>query len=163
MLAPQDRRRISSRNTFFVKRVFPLLWFGFLAVFLVATLLAFRHASRNSPPVVIIFVPLFMLGFGYLLMRRLIFDLADEVYDEGDALQVRFGRQEESIRLDNIINISYAGFTNPPRVTLTLRQPGIFGKEVTFSPIQKLFGPLLRITNPIVTDLIERVEATRQR
>ena len=163
MLAPQNRRRISSRNTFFVKRVFPLLWFGFLAVFLVATLLAFRHASRNSPPMVIIFVPLFMLGFGYLLMRRLIFDLADEVYDEGDALHVRFGRQEESIRLDNIINISYAGFTNPPRVTLTLRQPGIFGKEVTFSPIQKLFGPLLRITNPIVTDLIERVEATRQR
>jgi hypothetical protein len=163
VLAPQNRRRISSRNTFFVKRIFPLLWFGFLAVFLVATLLAFRHASRNSPPIVIIFVPLFMLGFGYLLMRRLIFDLADEVYDEGDALQVRFGHQEESIRLDNIINISYAGFTNPPRVTLTLRQPGIFGKEVTFSPIQKLFGPLLRITNPIVTDLIERVEATRQR
>lgn len=163
MLASQNRRRISSRNTFFVKRVFPLLWFGFLAVFLVVLLTALRHASKDSPPIVIIFVPLVMLGFGYLLMRRLIFDLADEVYDEGDALQVRFGSAEERIRLDNIINISYAGLINPPRVTLTLRQPGIFGKEVTFSPVQKLFGPLIRTTNPIVTDLIERVEATRQR
>ena len=163
MLAPQNRKRISSRNTFFIKRVFPLLWFGFLAVFLVTSLIAFRHAPSNSAPLAILVVPLFMFGFAFVLMRRLIFDLADEVYDDGDALQVRFGSEEERIQLSNIINISYAGFTNPPRVTLTLRQPGLFGKEVTFSPVQKLFGPLLRTTNPIVTDLIERVEATRQR
>ena len=108
-------------------------------------------------------MPVILLAFGWVIMRRLVLDLADEVYDEGDALRVRFGTAEDRIALENITNISYAGLTNPPRVTLTLRDPGRFGKEVTFSPIQRLFGPLLRTTNPIVSDLIERVDAARRR
>jgi hypothetical protein len=163
VLAPQSGKRISSRNTFFMKRVFPLLWFGCLALFVLIALNAARHGVKSTPAAVIFIVPLVMLIFGYLLMRRLVFDLADEVYDEGDALRVRFGSQEERIALADIINISYAGLTNPPRVTLTLRQPGSFGREVTFSPVQRIFGPLLRTTNPIVTDLIERVDAARRR
>jgi hypothetical protein len=158
----ENGQRISSRNTFFVKRVFPVLWFGGVTLFLGTALTAGLHA-RARPPFVIYVVPLLMLGFGYWLMRRLVFDLADTVYDEGDALRVRFRGDEERIPLANIMNISYSGLTNPPRATLTLRQPGIFGKEVTFSPIQKVFGPLLRTSNPIVSDLIERVDAARRR
>jgi hypothetical protein len=155
-------QRISSRNTFFVKRVFPVLWFGGLALFLGTAVIAGLHA-RAKPPFVIYVVPLLMFGLGFWLMRRLVFDLADAVYDEGDALRVRFRDDEERIALANIINISYSGLTNPPRATLTLRQPGRFGREVTFSPVQKVFGPLLRTSNPIVSDLIERVDAARRR
>jgi hypothetical protein len=158
----ESGKRISSRNTFFVKRIFPVLWFAAITLFLGAALAATVHA-RTKPSPVFFVAPLVMFGFGFWLMRRLVFDLADAVYDEGDALRVRFRGDEERIALANIINISYSGLTNPPRATLTLRQPGMFGKDVTFSPVQKVFGPLLRTSNPIVTDLIERVDAARRR
>jgi hypothetical protein len=98
----------------------------------------------------------------YVVLRRLVFDLADEVVDEGDALRVRFGAEEERIPLAEIINVSYAGITNPPRVTLTLRTAGRFGREVTFSPQQSFLSPLLR-PNPLINELIERVDAARRR
>ena len=154
--------RISSRNTFFVKRVFPILWFGFIALFLSAGLIGASRATRPVPLPVFV-MPAIMAAFGWLLMRRLIFDLADEVCDEGDALRVRFGDNEERIALANIINVSYAGLTNPQRVTLTLREAGRFGKEVSFCPLTPLLGPLLRTTSPIVTDLIARADAARRR
>jgi hypothetical protein len=91
-----------------------------------------------------------------------VFDLADEVVDEGDALRVRFGENEERIPLAQIINVSYSGITNPPRITLTLRTAGRFGREVTFSPQQSFLSPLFR-PNPLVNDLIERVDAARRR
>jgi hypothetical protein len=153
-------KRISSRNTFFMKRIFPVLWFGVIALALVAGLAGARAGKTVPPPVFI--VPLFMLVIGYALMRTLVLDLADEVLDEGDALRVRFGREEERIALADIINVSYAGLTNPPRVTLTLRDPGRFGKEVTFSPRQSFLSPFFK-RNPMISELIERVEATRRR
>jgi hypothetical protein len=161
-MTAESGQRISSRNTFFLKRVFPFIWFGCIAVTVVVALTALRHSTKPVPLVIFI-VPVFVLILVYVLLRRLVFDLADEVWDEGDALRVRFGTEEDRIPLQDIMNISYAGLTNPPRVTLTLRQARRFGRNVTFSPIQKLFGPLLRTSNPIVTDLIERVDAARRR
>ncbi|MBS0379899.1 MAG: hypothetical protein JSS29_15570 [Proteobacteria bacterium] len=162
MLAPVTGERISSRNTFFLKRVFPVAWFGFIGIFLLGGIGTAMHAPHHGPIVMVFLAPVAMLVFGYYLMRRLVFDLADEVWDEGDALRVRFGSEDERIPLANIINIGYSGLTNPPRVTLTLRQGGRFGREITFSPIQRMFGPLIRTSNPIVSDLIERVDAARQ-
>jgi hypothetical protein len=159
----ESGRRISSRNTFFMKRVFPLVWLGLIVAFVVIGLAASAHARRATPPAVFFVLPLLMILIGYAVMRRLVFDLADEVYDEGEALRVRFGSDEERIRLSDIMNVSYAGMINPPRVTITVRTATRFGREITFSPIQRLFGPLLRTTNPIVTDLIERVDAARRR
>lgn len=153
-------KRISSRNTYFMKRVFPLVMFGALALFVTLTFGAALHQPNFPYPVLI--VPLFMVGVFYFVFRRLIFDLADEVVDEGDALRVRFGSEEERIPLAQIINVSYAGMTNPPRITLTLRNPGRFGREVSFSPVQRL-AESLSGKNPLVNDLIARVDAARQR
>jgi hypothetical protein len=153
-------KRISSRNTYFVKRVLPLIMFGALALFIV---MAFEGARRQPNfPYPVLIAPLFMAGVFYFIFRRLIFDLADEVVDEGNALRVRFGSEEERIPLDQIINVSYAGMTNPPRVTLTLRNPGRFGSEVSFSPVQRLVESLSG-KNPLVSDLIARVDAARRR
>lgn len=163
MIPGESGRRISSRNTFFMKRVFPLLWLGLIVAFVVIGLAASAHARRGTPPAVFFVLPLLMILIGYAVMRRLVFDLADEVYDEGEALRVRFGGDEERIPLSDIMNVSYAGMTNPPRVTITMRTATRFGREITFAPTQRLFGPLLRTTNPIVTDLIERVDAARRR
>jgi hypothetical protein len=152
--------RISSRNTFFVKRLFPVLWFGLIALGLTAALLALRSGRTVPPPVFI--VPLLLLVIGYALMRTLLFDLADEVIDEGDALRVRFGSEEERIALADIINVSYAGLTNPPRATLTLRHAGRFGKEIAFSPKKRFFS-VISNRSPLVSELIERVDAARRR
>ena len=153
--------RISSRNTFFLKRVLPPLLFGVLALAVAAPLLLTR-ARPNAVPWPALGMPILLGLVFYVVLRRLVFDLADEVVDEGDALRVRFGADEERIALGEIINLSYSGITNPPRITLTLRSAWRFGREVTFSPRQSFLSPLFR-PNPIVNDLIERVDAARRR
>lgn len=160
MAAFQTGKRISSRNTFFLKRIFPLAWFGIIALILGTQLTLIRHSGR-PPPAAVFIAPVILLALGYFILRRLVYDLADEVYDEGDALRVRFGSEEERIALGEIINVSSTMLTNPPRVTLTLRNPGRFGKEVTFSPPQRFLGAFR--SNPLVADLIERVDAARRR
>ncbi len=64
-------------------------------------------------------------------------------------------------QLTDIINVGYTQFVNPPRITLTLRQPGRFGREVSFSPPQSFLAPFAR--NKLASELIERVEAARRR
>jgi len=154
-------KRISSRNTFFQKRVLPYLLFGLIALGVAAPLLLTR-GNPNAPPWPVFAAPLAVAIIIYAVLKKLVFDLADEVWDEGDALRVRFGEEEERIPLAEIINVSYAGITNPPRLTLTLRTAGRFGREVTFSPQQSFLSPLFR-PNPLVNDLIERVDAARRR
>ena len=107
----------------------------------------------------LLLVPVFMMVFAYLFMRKLVFDLADEVWDEGDTLRVRNMGQEERIPLTEIINLSYMSFSNPPRVTLTLRRPGRFGKEVAFCA-QVRWNPFAK--SPIIEELIERIDAKRR-
>jgi len=154
-------KRISSRNTFFQKRVLPPLLFAVLALGAALPFLLTR-GSRNAPPWPVFVMPLVVGIIIFAVLRRLVFDLADEVWDEGDALRVRFGADEERIPLTEIINLSYAGLTNPPRITLMLRNAGRFGREVTFSPQQRFLSPLFR-PNTLVNDLIERVDAARRR
>src|SRR4029077_6714029 len=115
---------------------------------------------KAVPPTVFI-VPLLLFVIGYVVMRKLVLDLADEVFDEGDALRARFGSDEERGGLNDIISAGYTQFVNPPRITLPLRQPGRFGREVSFCPPQSLFAPFVR--NKLASELIERVEAARRR
>jgi len=150
-------QRISSRSTFFIKRVFPVIWFGFLAFFILVPLLAKKSATGH--PVAIFLMPAFMAVLGYFMMKKFVFDLADEVLDAGDALIVRFGSEQQRIPLSEIINVSYSYMQNPNRVTLTLRTPCQFGKEVSFSPPAR-FLPFAK--SPIVADLIERIDAARR-
>ena len=96
---------------------------------------------------------------GYVMMKKLILDLVDEVWDDGAALIVRNKSREDRIALSNIMNVSYSPLINPPRVTLMLRQPSNFGSEISFSaPVR--FVPFAR--SPVIEDLIRRVDAARQ-
>jgi hypothetical protein len=149
--------KISSRSTFFSKKVFPVIWFGFLVFFIIIALAGMAAKSEMIAPLLI--MPVFMAIFGYVIMKKLVFDLADEVWDTGDALLVKNKNEEELIPLTNIINVSYSVMVNPPRVTLTLRQPCRFGKEVSFSPPVR-FVPFSK--SPIIADLIERTNAKRR-
>lgn len=150
-------RKISSRTTFFSKIVFPVLWFGSLIFFVIAALAGMAAKSELIAPLLL--VPVFLAIVGYVIMKKLVFDLVDEVWDAGDGLLVKNKNQEELISLTNIINVGYSIFVNPPRVTLTLRHPCRFGKEVSFSPPGS-FMPFSK--SPIIDELIERIDAQRR-
>jgi hypothetical protein len=150
-------QRISSRATFWNKRIFPLIWFGMLAFFV---FLVLRDMRRTGGVLVAPFIVLAgMAAFSYFLLKKMVFDLADEVFDAGDSLIVRFGSEQERILLSQIINVSYSYVTNPARVTLSLRTAGRFGMEITFMPPQR-YIPFAK--SPIVADLIERIDAARR-
>lgn len=151
-------RRISSKATFFNKRVFPAIWFGFLIV--IVGLSVFAGAHRNSsPPVPILIVPAIMAIGGFFIMKKLVFDLVDEVWEDGDSLVVKNRGQEQRIALGDIKNVSYSPYMNPPRVTLLLRRPTVFGDQITFAaPVR--FIPFA--TSPIINDLIDRIDTARQ-
>jgi hypothetical protein len=151
-------QRISSKWTFFYKRVFPVIWFGFILLFIGVNLTV-------SPPTgptwifPLLIVPIALGGFGYYFMRKFVFDLADEVYDDGDALVVRNGGQEQRIALADIKNVNYSALVSPPRVTLSLRRPTVFGEEVSFcAPVRVV--PFA--TSPVINELIERVDRARE-
>jgi hypothetical protein len=154
-------RRISSKMTFFYKRIFPAFWFGFLILLLllIAVPLFLGGAQNGPPPYPFLIVPLIMFGFGYFVMKKLVFDLVDEVWDDGETLLIRKGGQEQRVALRDIKNVSYSAVINPPRVTLSVRQPTTFGQQIAFmAPVR--FVPFT--TSPIINELIERVDQARQ-
>jgi hypothetical protein len=140
-----------------MKRVFPVFWFGFLAVF--ATTAILRGDALEDAPFLI--GPVAMAVFGFVLLRKLIWDLADEVEDHGDWLRVRRGSVEERVNLVDVMNVSMNQFSNPRRLSLRLRKPGAFGDEIVFIPQTKglRLNPFAR--NPIAESLIERVDRLR--
>ncbi len=147
-------RRISSKMTFFTKKVFPIIWFGFVAFFFYSIWMK----SGNLNTVQIIFLVLFCV-IGFITVKRYAWILADEVSDGGDFLLVKKGSIEEKVKLDNIININFER-TNPPRIVLMLRNPGQLGSEIFFSPISSFsFSPFAK--NAVAEDLIRRIDKIR--
>lgn len=138
------------------KKIFPAFWFGFLALFLVGGLVG--GAARQSASFLII--PVVMGVFGYLMMKRMVWDLVDEVYDTGDPLLVRNRGQEALVPLSSIMNVSTSTHMNPPRITLKLVRPVVFGDEITFSPVTGFrINPFAK--NKVAEDLIMRVHQAR--
>lgn len=145
-----------SGTTFFIKKVFPLLWFSFLAFFIFMGIL---HGAMKQNPIVLI-MPIFMAVFGLVLMKKLVWDLMDEVYDCGDHLLIKNYNQTDQIYLADIINLSASTLVNPPQIKLKLRQPSKFGDEVAFLPKVGLrLNPFARIK--IADDLILRIDQAR--
>ena len=152
-------RLISSRMTFFSKRVFPVLWFGFLAIFAGLSLIPAVQIGADSQLGFFV-VPALMAAFGYFLMRKLVFNLVDEVWDDGETLVVKNRGQEERIALRDIKNVGYSPYINPPRVTLSLRRPTAFGEEINFAAPTR-FVPFSK--SPAIVELIDRVDLARQK
>jgi hypothetical protein len=147
--------RISSQWTFFYKWIFPLIWFGFLAVIVVAP---FVVATKRPAPTFLI-MPAIMAFVGYAIMKRMIFGLVDDVFDAGDALVVKNRDQEERIALSDIINVNYSQFQSPARITLSLRRPSVFGDQISFFAPMRL-NPFS--ADPTAEKLIRRIDAKRK-
>ena len=150
--------RISSGRARFLKRALPVFWFGCIGVVLLAVVAS--GAATRAPFAVV--VPIVMAGFGYVLMRLTLLDLADEVYDCGDHLLVRMRGEQDLVPLGNVMNVSASTLVNPPRITLRLVTPGRFGDEISFAPLTPFsLNPFRR--NRIADDLIVRVDRARRR
>src|SRR5436305_1875584 len=124
--------RLSSAWTWWHKTAFPRLWFGFLG--LSALVLIPAVVQQRVPPETLL-IPVGMAAFGYALMRWLrVFALADEVWLDGDQVVVRDRGDEDRFPLSRIDRVSATVLTNPERITLSLREPCRFGREVVFVP-----------------------------
>jgi hypothetical protein len=141
--------------TFFHKRLFPLAWFGGVAIF---AAIGIVEIARNQAPLFVVFVPIGMLLFGFFLMKRLVFDLLDEVYLDNDHIVIRNGGAEDRFRVQNILNVDCSVMTSPERITLTLHEPCGFGSEITFSPPTRLW-PFGR--HPLAKELIQLAHGDR--
>jgi hypothetical protein len=149
--------RISSKSTAFYKRGLPVLWFGVVGIGVAVSLWA--RAYQKLP--LLILPPIILAAVGFIVMKKLVWDLVDEVLDGGDFLLVRNGGKEERVALSNIMNVSASTVTNPPRVTLRLSKAGKFGNEIVFSPIKPIsLNPFTR--NKVAEDLIVRVDEARR-
>jgi len=156
-------QRLSSSSTFFYKRVFPVFWFGFLAIF-AFTWFSGAPGARQEDVWPGVAMPLFMATVGFIMFKRLAFDLVDEVWLEGDQLVVKNRGEQTRIALANVINVNASTMTNPPRITLMLRgESPLFGKVVSFMPAGRVGFLSAFKPNPIATDLIHRIDALRRR
>ena len=87
--------KISSRSTVFNKRALPVLWFGVVAIG--ATVSFWAGALQKQP--LLILPPIILAAVGFVVMRKLVWDLVDEVYDCGDFLLVRSAGREDRVAL----------------------------------------------------------------
>ena len=152
--------RISSGQTFFMKRIVPVCGLGGVVLFLA---MGVFDASLHREPGSLQFLlaPVLMLVFGFIVFRKLVWPLADEVEDGGSYLLIRRGDMEERVPLSNIMNVSFARFNNPRRVTLRLRTPCAFGDEIAFIPKMPLFQFNAFARNAVVESLMRRADDAR--
>lgn len=153
---------ISSRKTFFVKRVTPIIATGIMLSFLVTVFMLFQKGRMTAEDIFwFLVMPAIMAVFAVLVFREIYWKLADKVQDGGHFLLVRKSGVEERIVLSDVVNVSMATYSNPQVLTLRLRKPWKFGEEVVFIPVKKWsFDPFAR--NEVAEDLIRRCNAARR-
>ena len=152
--APQNRRKkISGRRTFFQKKVVPII---FPAAAIVGAVIMAQ--SDDGLNIGVVLLPVFAIR-GYFVMKNNVFDLADDVWDEGDSILVHRDDTEIRIPFRNIMSINYDSSTKPTEITLVLRNPHGFVREVRFFPMRT--SPS-NGENTMVMDLINRVDEARR-
>jgi hypothetical protein len=151
-------RKLSSKWTFFNKRVTPVIWLGSVAGLVITLLIALGSGASVDPGIFVF--PVLVLTLVGAVISKFYVDLVDEVWDAGDSLLVKNRGREDRIVLNNVLKVTHAKFTNPSCITLTLRMPSRFGEKVCFLAPQRL-NPFSK--DPIAMDLIARVDAARHR
>ena len=137
--------------------MFPFLFFGFLAFFFFLLLM---NGAFEKSPMFLVAVG-FMTVIGVYYTKSSLQALVDEVYDCGDFLLVKKGKEEDRISLSNIINVDFSLNVKPLRITLTLATPGKFGSEISFAPPPQIYlSPLPK--SHIADDLIVRADKARR-
>jgi len=146
-------KRISSSLT--------LWWYKRLGVVLLATILFLTTgllavlAARGSVATSWLLAPVGLAVALCAYLRLFIFPLADEVFDDGDALIVRRGRRTERFPLTKITAVDYSLVFVPPRLIFrTALQAG--EEKIVFMPV--LFpGMWIFRPHPLLAELRARI------
>jgi hypothetical protein len=163
-------RRLSSSSTFFYKRVFPAIWLGIVGIGITAGLFGhtgpFRQHVGERPPIdpMAVVIPIMMFVVGFVVFRRLLSGLADEVMLEGDTVIVKKGDEQLRIALTEVINVNSLNSVNPRRISLRLRNSTRLGRDIDFVPVGRrpmLFLGMTKL-DPIAEELIDRIDALRR-
>ncbi|WP_338293078.1 hypothetical protein [Planctobacterium marinum] len=142
--------------TWFHKRLFPLVWFGFLVFFFVMAPFSTEDTTKR---IIFMVAPFPMALFGYFLMKKLIFGLVDEVYRQQDQIICRNGDKEERFNLSDIQSALYYTHSQPAKCVLRLRRNSNFGREIEFIP--KINGNIFSF-NADVEQLVDDVDRLNQ-
>ncbi|MCP5381044.1 MAG: hypothetical protein H6912_01620 [Kordiimonadaceae bacterium] len=151
-------KRLSSTTTFIIKKVFPAFWFGFLSLFFLFAVATITTEGASYKTIPLIVTPIVMAAFGYFLMKKLVFNLIDQVYDEGSTLLVVNAKEEVRISLKDIKNISFQ-YYRPTLVIISVGYNTKFGNKLSFVPAWE-FG--LYKKNKDVVNLIDRIDAANR-
>jgi hypothetical protein len=109
-------RRLSSQLTVFYKKVFPVIWVGFLIFY--AVVVGAAGPLDQLHVVMGLVTPALMLVFGYILFRFFAWPLVDEVWLDGDHLVIRNRGREDRLALSQIGSVTASQWVNPERITL---------------------------------------------
>lgn len=120
-----ERRRISSDGTWWYKKGFPALWFGFLGIF---TFIALWGPVRQQGSYFVLVVLLSFAVAGYFAAREYCFRLVDEVWIEKDELIVCNRGIEDRFPLTNLTKVTI----RKRDIVLTLDEPCALGHEIAF-------------------------------
>ncbi|ATE71363.1 hypothetical protein [Lysobacter capsici] len=145
---------VNSAKTFELKKAFPAVFYTLMVAVFIGGIF-----KRPFDPTFVVMPVLAAFGLT-ALMWLLVWDLADEVVDEGDCLRVRKGRIEERVMLRDVVKVSYSGNTNPVRLSLWLHRPNRLGDRIVFIP--KGFYWRLIGEHPMAEELRARAERLRK-
>ncbi len=141
-----------SGPTFFYKKTLPGYCFGFLLIFTAISV-------TTGNPSYFILIPIFLSVLLFFILRILVWDLVDEVFDCGDSLLFREKGVEQLVPLSEVVNIDVMAFSSPERVTVRTRTEGELGRtNLTFAAPMRLN---VLSENSMVNDLIRRVDEAR--
>ena len=145
---------LSSRLTFFYKRVFPAAWiivFGIFTLFL--WICDYKGSSQLKW-----FVIICLLGGSIFL--RWFSERLKTVSLQGDQLVVSDYRTQETIPLCQIDEVTETRIWNPKLISLRLNRPGRWGDEIVFiAPIRFQF---IFSNHPLVRELRDMIRKTRR-
>jgi len=145
-----------SGSTLFQKRIFPVIWVGFSAIFFLVALL---NPDEKGLDWQFMAFSIFMLVNGLFWVRKSTRDLIDHVYDEGDSLLFRTSRKEVRVALQDIKNVNYPKNMENPRITISVRHETQLGTELSFVPNSPIIGVSIdKGIESDVAELIGRIE-----
>ncbi|MEH6420233.1 hypothetical protein [Pseudomonas sp. CGJS7] len=147
-------RLLSSSATAFIKRAYPVFFFGLPTILLIA----FSSAGGWLPQA-LLFVPVIAL-LVLVVCWLSIWDVVDEVVDEGDRLLIRKGQVKDCVLLANVIFIEVTRNKNPTRLKLHLAVPGRLGQKIVFIPQGTQWIPFAR--HPLAKELETRIDSLKK-
>jgi len=132
-------KRINSKFTFLLKKIFPIFWVMILFSMFVVVLI---NNQKIETLLIGIFVTLFMLVIGLLVYKFLLSNLMDEVY------------LDDELYLTDIKDYKYQRHMNPHNVTINTKHHTKFGKKLVFLA-PTTYVPFRK--NEVIMQLLEKL------